>query len=185
MMKQTKPLYEHCHDGSHNYLVTTNKQDFYHFRSEHTNENGGHCFVRRFSDEPSDYGTSMTLDPDNPEIAMALLVAIMEGYMTYADVAEAGWWTHELPDGVDAITLRQWGEVLRDSGSNIAVDSIEDIATTVQNLNNKAMRVEAPWRALEDTQKPHKMHYRSAMNNLSQASTEFLLADYWYKNSSK
>ena len=184
-MKITKPLYEHCHDGSHNYLVTTNKQDFYHFRSEHTNENGGHCFVRRFSDEPSDYGTSMTLDPDRPEIALALLYAIAEGYMTYADVSEAGWWTQQLPDGVDAINLRQWGDVLRDNRDAIAVDGIDDIAETVQAFEAMCMRKEMSWDDWEDTLKPHNMHYRSAMNNLSQAATEFLLADYWYKNSSK
>ena len=183
MMKQTKPLYEHCHDGSHNYLVTTNKQDFYHFRSEHI-ENGRHCFVRRFSDEPSDYGTSMALDPDNPEIALALLYAISQGYMTYADVSEAGWWTQQLPDGVDGINLRQWGDVLKDNRCSIDVDSIDDIAEAVEAVSDMCMFVEGPWRN-GNSAKPHDMHYRLAMENLSQATTQFLLADYWYKNSSK
>ncbi len=184
-MKITKPLYEHCHDGSHNYLITTNKQDFYHFRSEHTSENGGHCFVRRFSDEPSDYGTSMTLDPDRPEIALALLVAIMEGYMTYADVSQAGWWTQELPDGVDAINVRQWGDVLRDNSDAITADSIEDIVDAMHAFETMCMRLEDSWHQWDDALTPHHLHYRSAMNSLSRASHELLLANYWYKNSSK
>tara|TARA_R110002020_G_scaffold43636_3_gene126562 strand:- start:24 stop:575 length:552 start_codon:yes stop_codon:yes gene_type:complete len=183
-MKLTKPLYEHCHDGSHNYLVTTNKQDFYHFRSEHTNENGGHCFVRRFSDEPSDYGTSMMLDPDRPEIALALLVAVKKGYMTYADVAEAGWHDQKLPEGADAINVRQWGKVLKDNRCSIDVDSIDDIAEVVEAVSDMCMFVEGPWRN-GNSAKPHNMHYRLAMENLSQANTQLLLADYWYKNSSK
>ena len=182
-MKITKPLYEHCHDGSHNYLVTTNKQDFYHFRSEHI-KNGRHCFVRRFSDEPSDYGTSMTLDPDRPEIALALLVAVKKGYMTYADVAEAGWHDQKLPEGADGINVRQWGKVLRDNRCSIDVGSIEDIAEAVEAVSDMCMFVEGPWHN-GNSAKPHNMHYRLAMENLSQANTEFLLANYWYKNSSK
>jgi len=182
-MKITKPLYEHCHDGSHNYLVTTNKQDFYHFRSKHI-ENGRHCFVRRFSDEPSDYGTSMGISPDNPEIALALLVAVKKGYMTYADVAEAGWHDQKLPEGADGINVRQWGKVLRDNRCSIDVGSIEDIAEAVEAVSDMCMFVEGPWHN-GNSAKPHNMHYRLAMENLSQATTQFLLANYWYKNSSK
>ena len=176
-MDKTTPIHQHDCDNC-KYLITTNKMDMYYCDQGGT----GDTIVRRFGSEPEEYGSSgLRLDSINPEVALGMLVAVHEGYLTFGDIMEHSF-DSKLPEG-ETINLRQWAEPLERNRTNIIIDSIYDVANTVDAISSIALFSDGKW--LEDDHdynpKTYQFHYEAGRATLALAHSQFLLADHWYK----
>ena len=180
-MDKTTPIHQHDCDNC-KYLITTNKMDMYYCDQGGT----GDTIVRRFGSEPEEYGSSgLRLDSINPEVALGMLVAVHEGYLTFGDIMEHSF-DSKLPEG-ETINLRQWAEPLERNRTNIIIDSIYDVANTVDAISSIALFSDGKW--LEDDHdynpKTFQFHYEVGRETLALAHSQFLLADHWYKKEKK
>ena len=175
-MDKTKPLYQHdC--GNCKYLVTTHKQDLYY-----CDQGGrGATIVRRFSSEPSDYGSGTHLSACSPETALGMLVAASKGYLTWGDIMEYGF-DSKLPEG-ETLNLRQWAKPLDHNKFDVTIDEMRDIAQVVDTISDVCMFSEGEWEHDEigDPRSLSKLHYQSALSSLHTAQSQFLLAAHWYE----
>jgi len=180
-MDKTTPIHQHDCDNC-KYLITTNKMDMYY-----CDQGGwGDTIVRRFGSEPEEYGSSgLRLDSINPEVALGMLVAVHEGYLTFGDIMEHSF-DSKLPEG-ETINLRQWAEPLERNRTNIIIDSIYDVANTVDAISSIALFSDGKWYEDDHDYNPKtfQFHYEAGRETLALAHSQFLLADHWYKKEKK
>ena len=180
-MDKTTPIHQHDCDNC-KYLITTNKMDMYY-----CDQGGwGDTIVRRFGSEPEEYGSSgLRLDSINPEVALGMLVAVHEGYLTFGDIMEHSF-DSKLPEG-ETLNLRQWAEPLERNKFGTTIDSMRDVANAVEAIRNVALFSDGKWN--EDdyvyNTKTHQFHYEAGRASLAAAHSQFLLADHWYTKEKK
>ena len=176
-MDKTTPIHQHDCDNC-KYLITTNDMDMYY-----CDQGGrGNTIVRRFGSEPEEYGSSgLRLHSINPEVALGMLVAVHEGYLTFGDIMEHSF-DSKLPEG-ETLNLRQWAEPLERNKFGTTIDSMRDVANAVEAIRNVALFSDGKWN--EDdyvyNTKTHQFHYEAGRASLAAAHSQFLLADHWYK----
>ena len=180
-MDKTTPIHQHDCDNC-KYLITTNDMDMYYC------DQGGHgdTIVRRFGSEPEEYGSSgLRLHSINPEVALGMLVAVHEGYLTFGDIMEHSF-DSKLPEG-ETLNLRQWAEPLERNKFGTTIDSMRDVANAVEAIRNVALFSDGKWN--EDdyvyNTKTHQFHYEAGRASLAAAHSQFLLADHWYTKEKK